>query len=164
MSEQTKKSTFEYIAKNANLGPKEIFKHEMAPYLEIANLNKFEKEKPDDENDMVWIDHRFGSPQRLVLTRRGFISAVQYAQQEKIQEQGKEIAHLKATIQNNENNKKLLVEAQESLRMANQQISDLNNTSLLIGKTTRKNIRAILESRLPEMQKIEEIKNIIKKK
>lgn len=142
---------FAYIDEDANVGPVEVFKDEMAPYLEIAKLNKLEKEKPDDDTSMVWIDHRNGAPQRLVLTRKGFISAIQYDQNVKIQEQGKIIEHLKRTITNLEKDTSF----PESLGAA---------TSELIGRRTRKNITSVLNGSMTDVEKLAEIKFIIKKK
>ena len=158
MSEQSKKSAFEYIAKNANVGPREIFKHEMEPYLEIAILNKLVKEKPDDEDDMVWIDKRNGSEQRLVLTRKGFISALQYNLHEKIQEQGKNISQLNNAVFNA---KKRETELADALRIAEEKII---TSDMIVGKTTRKTICNIIDSSLTDAVKFEEIKNILKKK
>jgi len=59
----------------------------MLPYIVIARMCGLHKEKPNNPDDMVWLDDK---ERRYVLTPKGFVDAVQYNNKvvaDKIQEE-----------------------------------------------------------------------------
>ena len=122
------------------------------PYLVIARMNNFTKDKPEDANDMVWINK---DGLRFVLTPIGFTPAIQYSYMSLFKRLRNEFDKLKGvhiTLQNECDKLKTNNEHQKS------------DTTNDLGKKSKKHILGVIENtrgNYTDAEKLDEIKRYL---
>ena len=124
----------------------------LLPYLVIARINNFTKDKPHDAVDMVWVDK---SGLRFVLTPTGFTPAIQYSYMSLFKQLRNDFEKLKTEYA------KLQNEYDKLQNLSNYTNSDTNND---LGKKSKKHILGVIDNprgNYTDAEKLSEIKRYL---